>query len=208
MGELLRTGWSGVSSVGGKCLFLCIPNAGCKPPSQVVFPHSPFREEKQGIIFPWEIQSVWGFLHLLMLEAPGGTKCEETAWNGAGGALSVSVVLPSGSSRVRIKAGWGDDKAVLLQLLRFQSLFWFSIAAKGKALNAVCNISVCWNSSFWTAWVRTSQVAARCKMAGDSFVLEEQRLGCILFAPASFFNTALLASEKMTFLLCWPKKAT
>lgn len=34
---------------------------------------------------------------------------------------------------MRIKAGWGNDKSVLLRLLRFQSLFWFSVATKGKA---------------------------------------------------------------------------
>lgn len=37
---------------GWERFVLCICNAGCKPPSQVVFPHSPFSEEKQGNIFP------------------------------------------------------------------------------------------------------------------------------------------------------------
>lgn len=150
---------------------------------RLFFPHPPSGEEKQGIIFPWEIWSVWGFPHLLVLEAPGGRVCEGTAWSRARAALSVSVVLPSGSSGVRIKAGHG----AMTEL--FCCSFWDSkvcfgsvLQQKEKLLNVVCNISVCWNTSFWTAWVRSSQVAARCKMAGDSSVLEEQILGCILFA--------------------------
>jgi len=45
----------------------------------------------------------------------------------------VSLALLAGSWGVRIKAGLENDKCVLLQLLRFQSLFWFSVATKGKA---------------------------------------------------------------------------
>lgn len=45
----------------------------------------------------------------------------------------VSLALLSGSCGVRIKAGLENDKSVLLQLLRFQTLFWFNVATKGKA---------------------------------------------------------------------------
>lgn len=45
----------------------------------------------------------------------------------------VSLALLSGSCGVRIKTGLENDKSVLLQLLRFQSLFWFNVATKGKA---------------------------------------------------------------------------
>lgn len=45
--------------------------------------------------------------------------------NGAGSSL--------GSHSMRIRAAWESDKSVLLQLLRFPSLFWFHVATKGKA---------------------------------------------------------------------------
>lgn len=38
-----------------------------------------------------------------------------------------------GSHSARIRAAWESDKSVLLQLLRFPSLFWFNVATKGKA---------------------------------------------------------------------------
>lgn len=176
---------------------------------RLFFPHPPSGEEKQGIIFPWEIWSVWGFPHLLVLEAPGGRVCEGTAWSRARAALSVSVVLPSGSSRVRIKAGHG----AMTEL--FCCSFWDSkvcfgsmLQQKEKLLNVVCNISVCWNTSFWTAWVRSSQAAARCKNGWGQLCARRADTGLYFVCPPFFFNTALLASEKMTFSLCWQKLAT
>lgn len=147
---------------------------------QVVFPHPPFSGENQGIIVPWEIWSAWGFPHLLVSEAPGGTGCEGAARSRAGAALRVSVLLPS-EPPGRVGAGWGMTKLFCCSFWDFKVCFGSVLQQKEKLLNVVCNISLCWNTSFWTAWMRISQVAARCKMAGDSFVLQEQRLGCILF---------------------------
>lgn len=135
-----------MSSVGGKCLCssLCLCIAQWWPQTAFTgcFSPSTLRWGKKGCYFPLgNIKSlrshpsphVRGFWwHSLWRNWM--VSFQEHAWNTAHVVLSRKyLALLSGSCGVGIKAGWENDKSVLLQLLRFQSLFWFNVATKGKA---------------------------------------------------------------------------
>lgn len=181
MGELLRTGGLRVSSVGGKCLFLCILNAA-NHLHRLFFPIHP-SVRKNRILFSlekyevFEVSPVSSCYRLLVAQCVKELLeiGREQPWV----YLWFCHQAPPGWG---LKLAGGMTKLFCCSFWDFKVCFGSMLQQKEKLLNAVCNISVCWNPSFWTAWVRISQGAARCKMAGDSFVLEEQRLGCILFA--------------------------
>lgn len=112
---------------------------------------------------------------------------------------------------MRIKAGLENDKSVFLQLLRFQSLFWFDVATKEEVCECCLQdkrvlkhliLAIIRgdrpSSYHYLKWLKTA-------------LLEGKRMckwGLFFISLAFVFNRALLSSEKITVLLWWPKIAT
>lgn len=131
--------------MGGECLFssLClwICNHGCRRLHGLFFPIYPpvgktrtlFSLEKYQVFEASPISLRCGLLVAQSVEELDDELPRARLRCSSGSASRKCLALPSGSCGARIKAGSENDKSALLRLLRFQSLFGFNVATKGKA---------------------------------------------------------------------------
>lgn len=206
MRGLLRTGVLRVSSVGGKGLFFAYVMLAANHLHRLFFPIHP-SVRKNRVIFSLEKYKVFEVSPISSCRRLLVAQCVKEL-------LEIGLEQPWVCRWLCHQAppGWGlklgNDKAVSLQLLRFQSLFWFNVATKGKAFEC------CLQHKRVLKYLILDSVGEdqpkSCQMWNGwrQFCVTRAETGLYFICPAFFFNTALLASEEMTFLLCWPKKAT